>query len=459
VDKTERLRSLPGIDRILATDAAKHLKVGWSGAIYDDEVRALVAELRARIQDGADPGTSTPAELAEQAGARLARRLDRGVRRCINATGVVLHTGLGRAALPAAAIEAIEREIGSGYSVVSINREEGTRIRRESAVARLLCALTGAEAATVVNNNAAATLIGLNTLAGGREAILSRGQLVEIGGSFRMPDVFVAAGVALREVGTTNRTRASDYEAAIGDQTGLLLRVHPSNFKVIGFTEEVDIAGLVELGRKHRIPVMDDLGAGALVALPPEPVISDSLKAGADLLTCSGDKLIGGPQSGIILGRRIWVDRVRRNPLFRTLRVDKLTLAALEATLRLFLRRDGPGADHPTLHMLQLSLDAIAKRARTLRTRLAKDVAAVGVEIVDGYSQVGSGSLPGENLPTKLLSIAHPTLKSSAFAKRLRLSDPPIYTRIVDDKVCLDPRTLRPGDDKDIVRILQELTR
>ena len=455
VDATRLLRSLPAIDKVLATEAARDLRARWRGVLVDDEVRAAVAEARDTIRAGGDPGDLSPEGLARRAGARLETRLDQGVRRCVNATGVVLHTGLGRAVLPRQAIDALVRET-AGYCVVSIDREEGARLRRETAVARILCALTGAEAATVVNNNAAATLIALNTLAADREAVLSRGQLVEIGGAFRMADVFRAAGVRLREVGTTNRTHGTDYEAAIGPDTGLLLRVHPSNYRVVGFTHEVGIEELVELGRKHGVPVMDDLGAGALVAIPPEPELALSLRAGADLVTCSGDKLIGGPQAGILLGRREWVDRVRRNPLFRALRVDKLTLAALEATLRLFLRPEGPGDDHPTLRMLRLSRDALKRRAAALARRIRREVPALQVALFDGFSQVGSGSLPGESLPTTLLSVAHPEVGASALARRLRLAEPPVYTRIVDDQVCLDPRTLLPGDEKDLVRVLKE---
>ncbi|MHC4164359.1 MAG: L-seryl-tRNA(Sec) selenium transferase [Planctomycetota bacterium] len=456
MDKINLLRGLPAIDRVLGTAKAAELKQRWLARLVDDEVRAVVADVRAQIQAGEDPGDMAPDALAERAEVRLACHLSPGVVRCINATGVVLHTGLGRAVLPKAAIDALAREVG-GYSIVSVDRQEGDRIRRESAVARMLSALTGAQAATVVNNNAAATLIALNTLAAGREAIISRGQLVEIGGSFRMPDVFLAAGVTLREVGTTNRTHERDYADAIGPDTGLLLRVHPSNFRVLGFTREVGIEELIALGRAHGIPVMDDLGAGALLALPPEPEIAASLGAGADLVTCSGDKLIGGPQSGILLGKGEWIDRVRRNPLFRALRVDKLTLAALEATLALFLRRDGPGDDHPTLRMLRLDADELRKRAGSLRTRIRRRVPGFQVHVLRGFSQVGSGSLPGESLPTSLISLSHASLTASTLARLLRYGEPPVYTRIVDDQVCIDPRTLQPGDDKDLIQALKDL--
>jgi L-seryl-tRNA(Ser) seleniumtransferase len=459
VDSNARLRQLPSIDRVLKTSAARELKERWLPRLVDAEVRAVVDEMRARmLEEGGGAGAEAdPERLAALAGERLARRLAPGVVRCVNATGVVLHTGLGRAVLPKAAVDAIARET-SGYCVVSVDREEGQRIRRESAVARMLAALTGAEAATVVNNNAAATLLALNTLAAGREAILSRGQLVEIGGSFRMPDVFAAAGVRLREVGTTNRTHLADYARAIGPETALLLRVHPSNFRVVGFTHDVPLAELVALGRERNVPVMDDLGAGALVPVPPEPELAESLRLGADLVCCSGDKLIGGPQAGLLLGRAAMIDRVRKNPLFRALRVDKLTLAALEATLGLFLRAEGPGSDHPTLWMLSRRPDELERAARRLAARIREAVPGLTAGLVAGASQVGSGSLPGEELPTTLVTVDCPGSSADRLARRLRLGAPPVFARIVEDRVCLDPRTLLPGDDERIVEALGNLT-
>lgn len=457
MNDSEALRRLPQIDRILQTERVAALKRGWLSRIVDEEVRDVVDEVRARIRSGEDVGELTPEALAEQTGLRLESRLGPGVVRCVNATGVVLHTGLGRAVLARQAREALAAE-AAGYCVVSVDREEGARIRRESTVARLLCALTGAEAATMVNNNAAATLIALNTLAAGKEAILSRGQLVEIGGSFRMPEVFESAGVRLREVGTTNRTYLRDYAGAIGPETGLLLRVHPSNYRVVGFTSEPSIEELVGLGREQDLPVLDDLGAGALVELPPEPLLSASLRAGADLICCSGDKLIGGPQAGLLLGSRTWVDRVRRNPLFRALRPEKLALAAMEATLRLYLRAEGPGDDHPTLRMLRLPLEAIKRRARSLRTRLRRALPWLDVGLrTDEHSQVGSGSLPGTDLPTVLVTLAHAGWNASGFARDLRRGEPPVYTRIVDDTVCIDPRTLQDGDERLLLQALERL--
>ena len=457
VERNEQLRQLPKVDVILATDEVASIKRHLRPELVDDAVRAELEEARGRILVGDDPGDLDPTILARGAAARLAHQIAPGVQHCINATGVVLHTGLGRAVLAPEAIEAIQRELG-GYSVVSVDLEHNQRRRRETAVARMLCALTGAEAATVVNNNAAATLIGLNTMAAGREAILSRGQLVEIGGSFRMPEVFEAAGVKLREVGTTNRTHLRDFARAINPETGLILRVHPSNYKVTGFTCEPEIGELVALGQEHGIPVMDDLGAGALVEMPPEPALADSIATGAELITCSGDKLIGGPQAGVLLGKKEWVDRVRRNPLFRTLRVDKLTLTALEATLRLFLRPDGPGESHPTWRLLNLDPRLIRKRSEGLAARLREECPTLEVQLAAGHSQVGSGSLPGESLPTTLVRLRHPDHAASAFARLLRMGEPPVYTRIVDEAVCLDSRTLLEGDEDELVTALKEIS-
>jgi len=457
VDRTKLLRKLPQIDRVLKTAKAQELKKRWLPRLVDGEVRALVEELRETMRNGEDAGDLAPEAVAERAGARLAARLQPGVVRCVNATGVILHTGLGRAAFAPEVVEALRREV-AGYCVVSVDRQEGQRIRRETAAARMLCALSGAEAATVVNNNAGATLIALSTLAAGREVVVSRGQLVEIGGSFRMPDVFKAAGVVLREVGTTNRTHRRDYAEAIGPATGLLLRVHPSNYRISGFTSEVPLAELVELGKAAGLPVMDDLGAGALVPVPPEPEVAASLALGVDLLTCSGDKLIGGPQCGILLGKLEWIDRIRKNPLFRALRVDKMTLCALEATLKLFLAPDGPGDSHPTLRMLRAPAQALKRRAAALRSRLKREAPRLETELRAGFSEVGSGSLPGESLVTTLVSIRHPTLSAAAFARMLRFGDPPVYARIVDDLVCVDPRTLLDGDDRLLVRAMKEVS-
>jgi L-seryl-tRNA(Ser) seleniumtransferase len=376
-----------------------------------------------------------------------------GVRRVVNASGVILHTGLGRAVLPEVALDAVRREAAT-YCSLAFDLGTGDRAHRERSVAELLRELTGAEAATVVNNNAAATLLALSATCEGREAIVSRGQLVEIGGSFRLPDVMAQSGATMISVGATNMTHLDDYRRAITERTGLLVRVHTSNFKIAGASSEVPLADLIALGREHGVPVLDDLGAGALVDLralgfPEEPVIGDSIELGADLITCSADKLIGGPQGGIILGRQDLVTRVRRHPLFRCVRVDKLALTALEATLRLFLDPTELPARHPTMRMMTLDRETIEPRAQALAQAIRSVVRDdVEVDLVDGNSRVGSGSLPVHDLPTRLVSLRDPLAGAGAVSRRLRERDVPVVTRVHRDRILIDPRTLQPGDDE-----------
>ncbi len=369
------------------------------------------------------------------------------MRPVVNASGVVLHTNLGRALLAEQAIEAVEQ---AARSVVNLEYDlaEGTRGDRDSLVERELCALTGAEAATVVNNNAAAVLLALNSLARGKEVVVSRGELIEIGGSFRIPDVMERSGAILKEVGTTNRTHPRDYEAAIGPDTALLLKVHPSNYRIIGFTSEVSLPAMTEIGRRHGVAVLEDLGSGALVdlsayGLAREPIVAERIAAGADLVTFSGDKLLGGPQAGVIVGRRDLVAKLKANPLKRALRCGKLTLAALAATLRMYLRSADLGAELPTLRVLRRTtgeLGAMAPRARDiLRERLGPEFA---VDIVESASQVGSGALPAEELPTVALRVTHPAMSAEAIARLFRTAEPPVIGRIKDDDFQLDLRTV-----------------
>jgi L-seryl-tRNA(Ser) seleniumtransferase len=365
----------------------------------------------------------------------------------VNATGVVLHTNLGRALLAESAIEAIERAarapVNLEYDLIS-----GGRGDRDSIVEQALCALTGAEAATVVNNNAAAVLLGLTALAEGREVVVSRGELIEIGGSFRLPDVMVRSGARLREVGTTNRTHPRDYIDAIGDNTALLLKVHPSNYRVVGFTAEVSLSELVEIGRAHNIPVMEDLGAGALIdlsayGLPRETIVAERIAAGAALVTFSGDKLLGGPQAGIAVGARAVIDQLKRNPLRRALRCDKLTLAALEATLRLYLRSADLAAELPTMRLLSRPLAEIALIAARARDILAERLGPEFIlEVVEAASPIGSGSLPGEELPTCAIRITHSSIGADAIAAMFRSARPPVIGRISDGAFMLDLRTV-----------------
>ena len=369
------------------------------------------------------------------------------LRAVVNATGVVLHTNLGRALLAEAAIEAVVRAARSPVNL-EYDLESGGRGDRDALIEEELCALTGAEAATVVNNNAAAVLLALNSIADGREVIVSRGELIEIGGSFRIPDVMARSGARLREVGATNRTHPRDYVAAIGPDTAMLLKVHPSNYRIVGFTAEVSLADMVEIGNAHQLPVMEDLGAGALVemklyGLPSEPRVAARVAAGAGLVTFSGDKLLGGPQAGLIVGRRDLVERLKANPLKRALRCDKLTLAALEATLRLYLRSSDLGADLPTFRLLRRTpaeLESAAIQAREiLADRLGADFA---IEVIVSASEIGSGALPAEEMESRALRITHREHSPDSIARLFRHARPPVIGRITDGAFQLDLRAV-----------------
>jgi L-seryl-tRNA(Ser) seleniumtransferase len=370
----------------------------------------------------------------------------------VNATGVVLHTNFGRALLAAEAIDAVA-QVAAHATNLEYDVARGERGDRDDLISDDLCALTGAEAATVVNNNAAAVLLALNTLADGREVVVSRGELIEIGGSFRIPDVMAKSGAQLREVGTTNRTHADDYATTITPDTALLLKVHTSNYRIVGFTSDVPLETLVALGHSRNLPVMEDLGSGALIdlsayGLPKEPVVADRIRMGADVVTFSGDKLLGGPQAGLIVGRRELIARIKRNPLKRALRCDKLTLAALAATLRLY--RTAPDLCNalPTLRWLTRPLpemEALGQAALpSLRTALGEGFV---VELVDAESEIGSGALPIENLPTKAISIAHPTIGADDIARLFRNAEPPIIGRIQAGRFLLDLRGIFKASD------------
>ena len=448
-------RSIPSIERLRqrATVSALEARYGH---------RAVVDALRAeadRIRDALAQGASCPdaADTIERGAAvRLAEQAAFSLRRVINATGVVIHTNLGRAPLgPRAAANVAT--LAAGYSNLEYDVAGGTRGRRDVHAERLLCRLTGAEAACVVNNNAAATLITLAALAAGREVIVSRGELVEIGGGFRVPDVMAQSGAVLREVGTTNRTRAADYAAAINDRTALILRVHPSNFRIEGFTERPSVQELAALAARFELPLVDDLGSGHLggghAALRDEPSAPGTLKDGADIVMFSGDKLLGGPQAGIIAGRRAQVDRIRRHPLMRAVRVDKMTYAALEATLQAYV--SDRLAEVPVAMMMAQSAGEIGERAARLAARLAP--AGLEAAVADGLSTIGGGSAPGATLPTRLLRLRHPTLTANALEQRLRSLDPPVVARIEEDHVVLDLRTVLPGEDELLAELLQVL--
>jgi L-seryl-tRNA(Ser) seleniumtransferase len=399
---------------------------------------------------------SVALRAVEQAEARSRSSL----RRAINATGVILHTGLGRAVLSAAALQAVI-EVGSGHSTLEIDPELGSRGSRQDHVSALLTSLTGAESALALNNNAGATFLAVAALAAGREVIISRGELVEIGGAFRMPDIIRASGAGLVEVGTTNRTRLSDYESAITERTGLILKCHPSNFKQLGFTEVTSTAELVTLGRQAGVPVMDDLGSGAMVdtaALggPSTVTLRQAVATGCDVVTASGDKLLGGPQAGIVLGTAGAVTRIAAHPLARALRLDKLTLAALEATLKLYVDNDGARREIPTLRYMARTPGELHDMADRLARLIHESCANVQAEVVPESSQVGGGSLPGEDLPTFCVSVraCDATLTATALARRLRAGSPPVFGRIHADSLLLDPRTLEEDELSQLAKAL-----
>jgi L-seryl-tRNA(Ser) seleniumtransferase len=457
----ELLKKLPAVEAVLQDSALAQLAGNAPRQVLVDAARRAIDELRAELLAA---GASEDAErrdedtLLAMAVAR-AQGLAAGVltpyyQKVINATGIILHTGLGRAVLPRLALERFTSEL-AGYSLLQTDLDTGRRSRRDEPVERLLCRLTGAEAATVVNNNAAATMIVLNTIGQGREVIVSRGQLVEIGGSFRLPDVMQKSGVRLVEVGTTNKTHPRDYEAAINENTAAIMRVHPSNYKITGFTAEVPLATLAEIAHRHNLPVIDDVGAGALVdfsqfGFEPEPTLPESIHAGADIVTSSGDKLIGAIQSGIILGRADLVAAVRKNPLARIVRVDKLTLSALETTLSLFLDESTALAQVPTLAMLRRPLAELGEQAERIARAVARAVPSAGVTVVDGCSQMGSGSLPTQDLPTRLVAIDPPGAPDE-LAASLRHGSPPVFARIHQDRVLFDPRTVLDGEEATLV--------
>jgi L-seryl-tRNA(Ser) seleniumtransferase len=416
------LRDLPSVDE-LARGAADPLAV--------DAARAVLARAREEIRAGVDPG-DLDARLAEALSAARAPTL----RRVLNATGVIVHTNLGRAPLAPAALERVV-EAGRGYSNLEYDLVEGARGSRQDHVTAILRRLTGAESAIVVNNNAGAVLLALAALAEAREVVVSRGELIEIGDGFRIPDVLARSGAKLVEVGTTNRTRAADYERAVGEETALLLRVHQSNFRVVGFTERPSLAELAAVARRHGLPVLDDLGSGALIELADEPTARASLAAGSDLVAFSGDKLLGGPQAGIVVGRADLVERLRRHPLHRALRADKLGLAALEGTLLLYLEPERALREVPVLRMLHEEPAAVRARAERLAT-------AVGGEVEETVARVGGGALPLAELPSFACAV------EESLAAPLRAQDPPVVGIVRDGRLLFDCRTLDDGEAQEV---------
>jgi len=400
--------------------------------------------------------------LYEAVAGSLAKRSRHSLARAVNATGVLLHTGLGRAPLPRSAREALI-EAAERYSLLAVDLDNGTRGDRMAHIVPLLKELTGAESALIVNNNAAAVLLVLNTLASGKEAIISRGELVEIDGMFRIPDVMRRAGVTMVEVGTTNRTHLDDYSNALTDSTGLLVKVHPSNFRVEGFHKEVSLQELVEVGSRQSLPLYHDLGSGALVDLrrwnlPYEPTVVESIKSGVDIISFSGDKLIGGPQCGIIVGKESLITRCKKNPLMRAFRPDKLTLAALSGTLKLFREPQRLPETHPLYAMLASDPAMLRTRAVRLRRKLQAVVEGNGeLRVIDGFSVMGSGSLPAKPMPTSLVTLQLKNISAGDLGRALRRATVPVFTRIEEDWIVFDVRTIADDEFNIIGRMLKEV--
>ncbi|MBI4494080.1 MAG: L-seryl-tRNA(Sec) selenium transferase [Chloroflexi bacterium] len=447
------LRSLPSVDRLLQEEQVQALLRAYPRALVTEAARHVLAQARAALLNGGQ-GHTAPAALAPLVETHLAATLRPPLRPVINATGVVIHTNLGRAPLSRAALQAMA-EVALGYSNLEYDLEAGERGSRHEHAAAILRRVSGAEAALVVNNNASAVLLALQALAAGREVVISRGQLVEIGGGFRIPDVLRQSGARLVEVGTTNRTYAADYERAITSETALLLRVHSSNFRVIGFVHQPTLQELVEVGRRHNLPVLDDLGSGSLLdtaryGLAHEPMVQESVAAGTALVSFSGDKLLGGPQAGLLVGRADLIGQLKRHPLTRALRPDKLTLAALVATLGHYLREEAE-REIPVWRMLAQTPAQIGRRARRLGAALPAEL--VEWRVVDGQSAIGGGSLPGETLPTRLLALT-PNCGIQTLAQRLRHATPPVVARIEHDRLVLDLRTVQPEEDRSLANCL-----
>jgi L-seryl-tRNA(Ser) seleniumtransferase len=441
-------RALPSVSRLLAHPKAEPLLIRFNREYVVQGCRDILDELRSALGDGnVDAAALEDDAILTTLEARLAGSAEATLQRVVNATGTVLHTNLGRALLAQTAVDAVVQAASHPINL-EYDLAQGDRGQREMAVESLLMDLSGAEAATAVNNNAAAVLLALNTLAFGKEVIVSRGELIEIGGAFRIPDIMARSGAVLKEVGTTNRTHVSDYEHAITDRTALLLKVHTSNYRVVGFVAEVGLADLVVIGRQRGIPVMEDLGSGALVDLsrynlPKEPVVAERIALGADLVTFSGDKLLGGPQAGLVVGRTALVKQMAANPLHRALRCGKLTVAALEATLRLY--RESACIAHaiPTLRLFTRPLSDIENIAQRALPALASALGTgFRVSVQDSTSQIGSGALPTEEIPTKVIAIEHDFMGPHRIAGRFRQARPPIIGRIADDKFLLDARTI-----------------
>jgi L-seryl-tRNA(Ser) seleniumtransferase len=454
----DSLRELPSIDRLLNSSVGQALAERFNRDYLVRQCRTILDEIRVTVRQGQTVRTQDLQEssILRELEARVHSASVPRLTRVVNATGTLLHTNLGRAVLPQRAIESVTR-VNCDPVNLEYDLTRGERGRREEAIEHLLVDLTGAEAATVVNNNAAAVLLTLNTLGENKEIVVSRGELVEIGGAFRIPEIMAKSGVVLKEVGTTNRTHPQDYENAIGPKTAALLKVHTSNYKIVGFSSNVELTELVRIGQQHNVPVIEDLGSGALVdlskyGLPKEPIVSERISQGADVVTFSGDKVLGGPQAGLIVGKKPWLQRIVRNPIHRAVRAGKMTIAALEATLEIYQQATTLAEQIPVLRVFTRSLEDIDAVGSLVLARLQH---ALGQEyslsLEESAAQIGSGALPTEEIPTRVIAIRHGALRPDQIAERFRNASPPIIGRIHGDRFILDLRTI--FDPMDLVPV------
>ena len=461
------MRQLPGVDYLMELAAKEASFKSIPQTVVANSIRSVINAKRRTILNG-DPAINesslSDSRMIDAVKQAVNNAMTPNLRSTINATGVVVHTNLGRSLLAAEVVENLVT-IASRYSNLEYDLLIGKRGSRYSSVEDLICEISGAEAAMVVNNNAGAVLLCLETIASGKEVIVSRGELVEIGGSFRVPDVMAKSGGILKEVGTTNRTHLRDYENAIGPNTGLLLKVHTSNYSVVGFTAEVALRDLVDLGAAHQLPVMEDLGSGTFIdfskyGLLKEPTVQESVTAGTDVITFSGDKLLGGPQAGIIIGKKALIDPIKKNPITRALRIDKLTLAALESTLRLYRDEEKASRIIPTLRMIMLPLEEIQKRAHRLVDGLKKiSDSRMHIRLLERSSKAGGGALPLMELPSLCVAVQIKGISPNALEKMMRYNDPPIIARIEDDWYVMDPRTLQEDELSTIETAFENLTK
>jgi L-seryl-tRNA(Ser) seleniumtransferase len=452
-------RNLPSVNDVLEAPAVQALGQEHAHDLIVAAVRQELAERRQRVAAGQTlDGEAGVDAVAAGVVARLGRELKPKLRPVINATGIVLHTNLGRSPVAEEAARAA-CEAARGYLNLELDLETGKRSSRQVAIREWVCRLTGAESATAVNNNAAATVIALRALCQGQEVIISRGQLIEIGGSFRIPEIMAVSGAVLREVGTTNITRLADYERAIGPNTAALMQIHTSNYRVSGFTKSASLADLVALGKKHGLKVIDDIGSGALIdfnrfGFQGEPVARQSIAAGVDLVLFSGDKLLGGPQAGILAGRKEWIQKIEKDPLMRAFRLDKMTLAALEATLRLYLNEEHALREIPGLRMLGTPLAELRQRAEALAVRLRELPGAAAVKVSEDSAYVGGGSLQDQAMKSWVLEVEAKELSDAELASRLRIGTPAVMGRLRDGKLVLDLRTVFPEQEESLVSAL-----